>query len=161
MLPPASVVQHAAAASITCALPSTASGPTAILTSPNLHPPSPAGHLLEIASVITGLGIIIHEAVIKSCGACTDATGEAPLPAMPSEPQAGGQQPSSAAPADAQHDFSQGRLFRLWVSDSKGGKLDLQRISALLYTLELVMGRGHQPTVAPNIGMFVPGASAK
>lgn len=123
--------------------------------------PHPAGHLLEIASVITGLGIIIHEAVIKSCGNCTDATGEPPLPAMPSKPEAERQQPSSAAPGDTQHDFSQGRLFRLWVSDSKGGKLDLQRISALLYTLELVMGRGHQPTVAPNIGMFVPGASAK
>lgn len=87
------------------------------------------GFVLEVASVITGIGLVIKEAVIKRCDDCALATLDLDLESL--EPQS--------------------RVLCFWVVDSRGQKLDYPAVSALVYTLGLIMGKGNLPTVAPNL----------
>lgn len=43
-----------------------------------------------------------------------------------------------------------GRVFKFWVRDSRGGKLDYGQMSALVYTLSSVLGYRSHPTVPPD-----------
>jgi hypothetical protein len=104
---------------------------------PPACPACPAGHLLEIASVITGLGIIIHEGTIRSSSEVQEP-GLDPALAQAAEGTAG-------AAAAEQHDFSAGRLFRLWVSSGRGRCLPcLQRAKR---ALRPAAPRGHSLAV--------------
>lgn len=85
------------------------------------------GFLLELASVLTGLGFTIHEAIIQGCSDCGVPVGE---------------------PA---YDPTTGRLFVFWVTDRRGNKLDFSRAQSLVYTMGLVLGSGNGPTTPPNL----------
>ena len=63
-----------------------------------------------------------------------------------------------APEVDAGFDHSQGRLFKFWVSDRHGEKLDYARSTALVYTLNLAFGAqgGHGSTTAPNSSVSPP-----
>lgn len=86
--------------------------------------PDRPGFLLEIASVISGIGLEIAEAEIKGEG------------------------------GEELYDYKRGRLFRFWVTDNTQNKLDFSRISALVYTLNLIMGHGSAPTTPPNLDIL-------
>lgn len=61
---------------------------------------------------------------------------------------------------DAGFDHNKGRLFKFWVTDRHGEKLDYARATALVYTMGLAFGAhgAHGSTTAPNssIGPPVP-----
>ena len=42
------------------------------------------------------------------------------------------------------------RVFKFWVTDRQGSKLDYQRATSLVYTMGLVFGRIEGPLTAPN-----------
>ena len=45
---------------------------------------------------------------------------------------------------------AEGRTFKFWVADARGGKLDYGGMSALCYTLTSVLGYRSHPTVPPD-----------
>ena len=47
------------------------------------------------------------------------------------------------------------RLFRFWVTDRRGNKLDYQRCTALLYTMGLLLGQAHAPLRPPGMSLSV------
>lgn len=51
------------------------------------------------------------------------------------------------------------RLFRFWVTDRRGDKLDYQRCTALLYTMGLLLGQNRAPLRPPGASLAVNGAS--
>lgn len=104
------------------------------------EPPRP-GFLSELASVLTGIGCDIHQSVIMSSPDC-------PF----NDPRLNASN-GCAVDIDAvllAHDFTKGRVFRFWVTDQRKEKLDYGRMSSLLFTLRLLEGKGHMPTVPPN-----------
>jgi len=85
--------------------------------------PAKPGFLLEIATVLSAIGVTVQEGVIQGdseFGPCCE--------------QAEG------------HDFEKdGRIFKFLLS--KGGKkLSTGRVAAVFFILDLVAGRGYQPT---------------
>lgn len=86
------------------------------------------GALLQIASAMTGVGVSIHEAVIQGCTQC------------------------GAPEVDPNFDHgARNRLFKFWVSDRHGDKLDYARATTLVYTLGLAFGGNlHGPINAPG-----------
>ena len=42
------------------------------------------------------------------------------------------------------------RVFKFWVTDRQGKKLDYQRATSLVYTMGLVFGKTEGPLTAPN-----------
>lgn len=87
--------------------------------------PNKPGFLLEIATVMSACGATVHEAMIQGdrefCTHCQQAQD---------------------------HDFkNKGRIFQYLLSDgSSQRKLTPGRVAAVLYTLDLVAGKGYQPT---------------
>ena len=49
------------------------------------------------------------------------------------------------------------RLFRFWVTDRRGDKLDYQRCTALLYTMGLLLGQNRAPLRPPGTSLSVNG----
>lgn len=94
---------------------------------------SKPGFLLEVASVLSSIGAQIHEAVILG----------------------GPDSPVTTEESATEHDYSLGRYFRFWLTDFTGQKMDSSRVSALIFTLDLVRGQGHMPIVAPNMDAFL------
>lgn len=89
--------------------------------------PNKKGFLLELASAMTGLGVIIHEAIIQGCTDC------------------GGPE------VDKGFEHSTGRrLFKFWVTDRRGDKLDYPRCTALIYTMGLLIGKSNAPLRPPG-----------
>lgn len=87
------------------------------------------GFLLELASALTSSGASIQHAVIQG------SADDAPQPV-----------------ADPSYDFKRGRYFEFLLCDpATGGKLGEDRIASLVFTLGLIGGQGHMPTVAPNM----------
>ncbi|KAK9821466.1 hypothetical protein WJX81_006037 [Elliptochloris bilobata] len=93
-----------------------------------------ASALLEVASAMTGIGIVIHEAVIQG-----SKVGKVPKLA---------EAPEVDVP-------EHGAAFKFWVTDRQNAKLDYARATALLYTLGLVFGRSNGPLQPPNASKFV------
>lgn len=87
-----------------------------MLNTSSTHPltPTDAGYLLELTSVITATGAVVHKALVQG-----DTGPDAPI---------------AVAPAD--HDFEKaGRYFKFWLTDRQGNKLVRQRgtgVSALV-----------------------------
>jgi len=112
-----------------------------------------AAVLLDVASAISGSGLAIREAVLQGCG------GECGGPTLlvsagtAAAPDAAGVAAAAAAAGDyataAAFDPAVSRLLRFWVSEPGGGKLAYPRAAALVYTLNLVLGRGGAPTRPP------------
>lgn len=103
---------------------------TEVTITANLFSP---GLLLELSSIFHGQGLVICEAVVRG-------GSENPIP----------QQLLSklvSVPEPPPHK----RVMRFWVKESKGGgKLEYSDVSALLYTLRVVLGEGSLPTRPPN-----------
>lgn len=89
------------------------------------------GFLLELASVVTGVGLTIHEAVIEN--------------------SPGASKGGPAAQREIDYPSTKGRQFTFWVTDQDSRKLDVSRALALIYTLGLVFGNNNGPLVAPNL----------
>lgn len=47
------------------------------------------------------------------------------------------------------------RVFKFYVTDRSGNKLDYQRATSLMYTMGLVFGKSEGPLVAPNSSFVV------
>eukprot|EP00201_Polytomella_parva_P016343 CAMPEP_0175055502 /NCGR_PEP_ID=MMETSP0052_2-20121109/10119_1 /TAXON_ID=51329 ORGANISM="Polytomella parva, Strain SAG 63-3" /NCGR_SAMPLE_ID=MMETSP0052_2 /ASSEMBLY_ACC=CAM_ASM_000194 /LENGTH=389 /DNA_ID=CAMNT_0016320361 /DNA_START=173 /DNA_END=1342 /DNA_ORIENTATION=- len=63
--------------------------------------------------------------------------------------------PTSDSPL-SKHDFAkQGRIFKFLLADYNGRKLDPSRVATLIFTLDIITGRGHLPTVPPNLEVFL------
>lgn len=89
--------------------------------------PGKYGFLLDVASAMSGLGMVIHEAIIQGC---TSGGG---------------------TETDADFDPATGsRLFRFWVTDRRGDKLDYARCTALIYTMGLLLGKSNAPLRPPG-----------
>ena len=75
-----------------------------------------------------------------------------PFPAMhcPAWPQLD-ESPALAADTSG----GSGRVFRFWVRDTRGSKLDYGGISALMYTLSSVLGYRSHPTAPPDQEMLL------
>ncbi|KAJ9522849.1 hypothetical protein QJQ45_023641 [Haematococcus lacustris] len=100
------------------------------------------GFLLQVASVLSGTGAVLHEAFIQSCD---------PQEAYSTQPGIAGAPPSMAPDG---YDFSAGRFFKFLLTDKDGSKLDAGRVSALLFTLQAFTGQGHMPLTAPSQDAF-------
>ncbi|KAK9830186.1 hypothetical protein WJX72_010186 [[Myrmecia] bisecta] len=83
------------------------------------------GNLLEVASAMTGVGVTIAEAVIQGCTQC-------------------------GGPEMGEFNSAKGRLFKFWVTDRHGNKLDFARATSLLYVLGIVAGEKNGSIQAPN-----------
>lgn len=86
--------------------------------------PGKKAFLLELASAMTGLGVTIHEAIIQGHG---ESEGDSSLV------QGVGS-----------------RLFKFWVTDRRGDKLDYPRCTALIYTMGLLIGKSNAPLRPPG-----------
>ncbi|CAK0782542.1 hypothetical protein CVIRNUC_005760 [Coccomyxa viridis] len=75
--------------------------------------------LLDVASAMTGIGVVIHEAIIQ--GDKDDSR-------------------SDLEAANVSADHLDGPKFKFWVTDRHKNKLDYARATALLYTLNLTFG---------------------
>lgn len=89
--------------------------------------PTP-GFLLEVASVMTGLNVQIYQGVIQGCTDCGEDV-----------PQ---------LVEDLNGD--QGRLFKFWVQNGRGSKMEYPHISALIYALGIGLGFATFPLVPPD-----------
>jgi hypothetical protein len=83
-----------------------------------------AGFLLELLTVLSASGALVQQATIIS------SRDFAPLDDLPHLKD---------------HNFKKGRVFRFLLSDGNE-KLSPGRIQSLLFMIELVAGRGYQPT---------------
>jgi len=92
--------------------------------------PDRQGFLLEVASVVSGLGLSVREGSIQSCDDCgTEVSIE-----------------------DYREAAGGGRMFQLFITTSDGGKLDRADASGLLFVLNMVIDpKSHGPTVAPTM----------
>jgi len=112
-----------------------------------------AAILLDVASAISGSGMAIRGAVLQGCTGCggPSIAGDGATPTTPLD--AAGVAAAAAAAGDlataAAFDPATSRLLRFWVSEPGGGKLASARAAALVYTLNLVLGRGGAPTRPP------------
>ncbi|KAG1660338.1 hypothetical protein FOA52_014391 [Chlamydomonas sp. UWO 241] len=93
-----------------------------------LGEPNKPGFMLEIATVMSAIGATVQSMSIQ------------------------GDREFECAPicrATARHNFdAHGRCFRFLLTDgASGGKLTAGRVASVLYTLDLVAGKGYQPTV--------------
>lgn len=95
------------------------------------------------------------------------------LQQAPAAPAAGGSRcrcrttaPDSPHPAPALQidegsclvpDDSSGRVFKFWVLDNRGCKLDYAGMSSLVYTLSSVLGYRSHPTVPPDQELLLSG----
>lgn len=96
--------------------------------------PNQKGFLLELASAMTGLGVTIHDAIIQG---------------------------TSDIPEDNTN-FANGigsRLFKFWVTDRRGDKLDYPRCTALIYTMGLLIGKSNAPLRPPGSSLATIGDS--
>ena len=67
----------------------------------------------------------------------------------------------SGGPETDDKDFVTGRrLFRFWVTDRRGDKLDYQRCTALLYTMGLLLGQNRAPLRPPGTSLSVNGSAS-
>lgn len=100
----------------------------------------PPGHgfLLEVASAISGIGLVIHEGIIQ---------GDPDMSL-----QVWSRNSSFDATASGQHDLSKGRLFKFWLCSSNQQKLDYTQCTALLYVLDTIMIGRTNPTQPPSPG---------
>ncbi|KAL6774084.1 hypothetical protein ACKKBG_A23705 [Auxenochlorella protothecoides x Auxenochlorella symbiontica] len=87
--------------------------------------PSP-GFLLEVASALTGLNTQIQQGVIQGTGNCENK--------------------DTSLGCDA-------RLFKFWVKSSTGEKLNYEQASALLFTLNVVLGNYLNPLTPPDAAL--------
>eukprot|EP00775_Hariotina_reticulata_P007584 gene7584-7789_t len=96
-------------------------------------PPDDGGLLLELSSIFYGQGLSIAEAVVRG-------GSESPIPPdMCSDPNAIPDPPPGK------------RMMRFWLRDTRtGGKLEFADVTALVYTLRVVLGDGNIPTRPPN-----------
>ncbi|KAL0033670.1 hypothetical protein WJX79_011130 [Trebouxia sp. C0005] len=88
----------------------------------------------RLASAMTGLGVTIHEAIIQG---------------------------ASDIPEDNTN-FANGigsRLFKFWVTDRRGDKLDYPRCTALIYTMGLLIGKSNAPLRPPGSSLATIGDS--
>lgn len=110
--------------------------PPQLTVTPDVDSP---GLLLNIASVIHGMGISVTQGVIRSPGPLAPAGGGA----VSSGDDAG--TIAAVAPAAA------GRVMRFHLQEARSGrKLDYESASGLLLALQLVSGRG-APTALPTV----------
>lgn len=90
--------------------------------------PDRQGFLLEVASVVSGLGLSVREGAIQSCSDC-----------------------GTEVSIEEYSDVS-GRMFQLYIATSDGQKLDRNDASGLLFVLNMVIDpKSHGPTVVPTI----------
>ncbi|KAF8060361.1 hypothetical protein HT031_004897 [Scenedesmus sp. PABB004] len=106
---------------------------TEVAVTANIFSP---GLLFEMASIFHGQGLVVCEGVVRG-------GSEDPIPPelLDGLPAARGAPPPPAG----------SRVMRFWVKTAKSGaKLDYADVSALLYTLRVVLGDGGLPTRPPN-----------
>lgn len=101
--------------------------------------PTP-GFLLEVASALSGMNVQIYQGVVQGAGCEGD-----PL------------EVGVEADLDAGKCLNEGagRIFKFWVRDSRGSKLDYGAMSSLVYTLSSVLGYRSHPTVPPDQEMLM------
>ncbi|KAF6264613.1 hypothetical protein COO60DRAFT_1634227 [Scenedesmus sp. NREL 46B-D3] len=98
------------------------------------------GLLFEMSSIFHGQGIVICEGLVRG-------GSESPIP-----PDMLAGLAAAAADGDGVPEPPpSSRVMRFWVKEGKSGsKLDYADVSALLYTLRVVLGDGGLPTRPPN-----------
>jgi UTP:GlnB (protein PII) uridylyltransferase len=89
------------------------------------------GFLLEVASVMTGLGVTVEEAIIQGCTNCGG-------PELVQDPNR----------------LQQGRFFKFFVTDLNKHKLDYKQASSLIYTLALILGKSNSPLRPPGSSLI-------
>ena len=97
------------------------------------------GFLLEVASVLSGLNVQIFQGVIQGCVDCGEDV------------------PSVAESLGADG----ARLFKFWVRNQEGTKLQVGHVRALLYALGVGLGFSSQrfPLTPPNRDGVMPGTA--
>lgn len=106
---------------------------TEVTVNANIFSP---GLLFEMASIFHGQGLVVHEGVVRG-------GSDNPIPGQLLE---GMDLAAVPEPAAGQ------RVMRFWIKEAKkDGKLDFADVSALLYTLRVVLGDGGLPTRPPNM----------
>lgn len=98
------------------------------------------GFLLDIASVLSGVGLEVREADIRSCSDCHK---DVAVPHL-----LHGQETPS------------GRVFKLLVCEPDNEKLTETSVNTVLYVLGLLMGMGHAPTVVPTLTSYAVTSSS-
>ncbi|WIA23781.1 hypothetical protein OEZ85_013464 [Tetradesmus obliquus] len=109
------------------------------------------GLLFEMSSIFHGQGIAIVEGLVRG-------GSESPIPpdmlagmSGLAAAAAGGSSSSSSSSGSVPDPPAGMRVMRFWVKKGKSGsKLDYADVSALLYTLRVVLGDGGLPTQPPN-----------
>jgi len=96
----------------------------------------PAAFLLDVASAVSGAGLLVQKAVLLQWDKC-DARTKRLLTAV----GAG---------------TGKMKVFKLWVNDARGSKLDFSSASGVLYTLDLILKSG---VMVHNSPTSPPGAS--
>eukprot|EP00877_Chromochloris_zofingiensis_P004294 jgi/Chrzof1/13866/Cz08g15160.t1 len=108
---------------------------TQVTVTADLYSP---GLLLQLASVMHGQGISVAEAVIRG-------GVDNPIPAELTQIELPDPPPGK-------------RVLRFWVADIRDhAKLDYSAVSALVFTMGLVMGHGQAPTTPPNKEINITG----
>jgi len=95
----------------------------------------PAMFLLDAASAVTGAGLTVSKAIMLDWSGCDKRTREMV------QGVCGGK----------------AKVFKLWLKDAQGRKLDYSSASAVLFTMDLVIRSGSMATAASTTA---PGASA-
>lgn len=108
--------------------------------------PTP-GFLLEVATALSGMNVQIYQGVVQGVG-CEGGDEAVATPVVERQLD---KSPCLAADKSS----SSGRIFRFWVRDSRGSKLDYGSISALMYTMSSVLGYRSHPTAPPDQEMLL------
>lgn len=109
-----------------------------------LEPQPTPGFLLEVASALSGMNIQILQGVVQGVH-CGEEEEEV-------EPMVGDKLDQGTCLMATE---DSGRIFKFWVRDSRGTKLDYGGITALIYTLSNVLGYRSHPTVPPDQEMLM------
>jgi len=102
------------------------------------------GFLLEVASVLSGLNAEVMQGIIHADDTPNRSSNSNP---NSRDKKSGTNQGKSISSLDS---MNQGRLFKFWVRDRRGEKLDYNHVSALVYALGLALGFRSYPTIPPD-----------
>lgn len=102
------------------------------------------GFLLEVASVLSGLNAEVMQGIIHADDTPNNNNGNN----TNNNKKKSGMKQNKSVPSP--ESMNQGRLFKFWVRDRRGEKLDYNHVSALVYALGLALGFKSYPTIPPD-----------
>eukprot|EP01025_Chloroclados_australasicus_P048662 TRINITY_DN5521_c0_g1_i1.p1 TRINITY_DN5521_c0_g1~~TRINITY_DN5521_c0_g1_i1.p1 ORF type:complete len:366 (-),score=35.40 TRINITY_DN5521_c0_g1_i1:52-1050(-) len=94
------------------------------------------GFLLQVASVMTGIGVMVNAAEVRTCSECSQDEAFKLLLKGNDVP------------------VKRGRVIKMRVTEDNEGKLSERSVKAVIFSLQLLLGKGHAPTVVPNIRSY-------